>query len=109
MCEVEYADFVVCTFPEEKKLVIHIERIMADPEFWSQYVKKPTKFLLFVSFLNFLEDGTQDLKFPLVVLHNHQSLQVNHFLKVPVYQNHKQKVLQRSTVFVKILKMMEMR
>ncbi len=43
VCEVEYADFVVCTFPEEKKPVIHIERIMADPEFWSQCVKKSTK------------------------------------------------------------------
>ena len=44
VCGVEYADFVVCTFPEDNKPVIHVERIMADIEFWSQCVKKSTEF-----------------------------------------------------------------
>ena len=45
VCEVDYCDFVVCTFPEGKKPVIHIERILADREFWSQCVRKSTEFI----------------------------------------------------------------
>ncbi len=45
ICEVEYCDFVVCTFPENQdEPNIHIERLYADSEFWSVCIKKSSEF-----------------------------------------------------------------
>ena len=109
MCGVEYADFVVCTFPEDNKPVIHVERIMADIEFWSQCVKKSTEFFTVCILPELLgrwytrpcisSKGSTHPPGP-----SSESI-----LNAPAYQNHKQIVLQRNNVIVKILKMMETR
>ncbi len=45
ICEVDYCNFVVCTFPEGQcELHIHIERINTDDEFWSVCVEKSSEF-----------------------------------------------------------------
>ena len=44
VCNVEYYDFVVCTFPENNEANIHIERIFPDHTFWSNCVTKSAEF-----------------------------------------------------------------
>ena len=45
VCEVEYCDYVVCIFPDDKKLpVMHIGRVFGDQDFWLQCVGKSTEF-----------------------------------------------------------------
>ena len=45
ICDVEYCDFVVCTFPESQcEPTIHIERIFPDGDFWSNCVDKSLHF-----------------------------------------------------------------
>ena len=45
VCEVDYCDFVVCTFPENQhEPDIHIERIFADEQFWSECIEKSSHF-----------------------------------------------------------------
>ncbi len=38
ICGVDYGDFVVCTFPDNGKPVLHIERVLPDPDFWLECV-----------------------------------------------------------------------
>ena len=44
VCNVEYADFVVCTFPVNNEPTIHIERIYADQKFWSECITKSSNY-----------------------------------------------------------------
>lgn len=45
ICEVDYCDFVVCTFPEDQpEPDIHIERIFPDEQFWSECIEKSLNF-----------------------------------------------------------------
>ena len=43
LCQVEYSDFCVCTFPQGSLPEIHIERIFPDPELWQTCIYKSTK------------------------------------------------------------------
>lgn len=40
----DYADFVVCTFPDNSKPEIHIERVLPDQHFWLDCLRKCTEF-----------------------------------------------------------------
>lgn len=44
ICDVDYCDFVVCTFPEDQEPSIHIERIVPDEHFWSGCTEKSLDF-----------------------------------------------------------------
>ncbi len=45
LCNVDYCDFVVCTFPEvQSEPTIHIERIYPDDKLWSDCVVKSLDF-----------------------------------------------------------------
>ena len=45
VCEVDYCDFVVCTFPEDQsKPDIHIERIFPNESFWSERIEQSSHF-----------------------------------------------------------------
>ena len=43
LCQVQYADFCVCTFPHGSHPEIHIERIFPDAELWQTCIHKSTK------------------------------------------------------------------
>ena len=48
ICEVDYCDFVVCTFPEDQQQPdIHIERIHPDEHLWSDCIEKSFHFFKF--------------------------------------------------------------
>lgn len=44
ICQVEYCDFCVCTFPREGQPSLHIERIFADATFWNSRVESSKHF-----------------------------------------------------------------
>ena len=45
VCEADYCDFVVCTFPgDQLEPDIHIERIFPDEQFWSECIEKASHF-----------------------------------------------------------------
>lgn len=44
ICDVEYCDFVVCTFPESQLFIIIIERIFPDGDLWSNCVDNSLHF-----------------------------------------------------------------
>ena len=44
VCDVEYGDFCVCTFPTEATPSMHYERIYADKKFWESCVDTSTAF-----------------------------------------------------------------
>lgn len=45
VCDVEYCDFGLFTFPSESNSSIHIERILPDKELWPECVELSTRFL----------------------------------------------------------------
>ena len=44
VCNVEYCDFCVCTFPESNDCSLYIKRIFRDHEFWAACVEKAKHF-----------------------------------------------------------------
>ena len=44
ICDADYCDFCVCTFPSEHLPNLHIERIFSDDELWGQCVLSATNF-----------------------------------------------------------------
>ena len=44
VCNVEYCDFCVCTFPESNDCSLYVERIFRDHEFWAACVEKAKHF-----------------------------------------------------------------
>jgi len=60
ICNVEYCDFCVCTFPETGPS-LYTERIYPDSDFWHTCIDKATLSSGFVFYLKFLGSGTQGL------------------------------------------------
>jgi len=61
VCEADYCDFVVCTFPgDQNEPNIHIENIFPDEQFWSECIEKVSFFLSFALCLNFWGGGIHD-------------------------------------------------
>ena len=105
VCEVDYCDFVVCTFPADSKPVLHIERKRQMLNFGQNVFASQQNFLRCAFSLNYWGDGTQDHVF----LGNHRvtiSLMVIQKLKPQVSQS---QVNPRSTVTVNSLNVKEMR
>ena len=70
VCNVEYCDFCVCTFPESvDEFSPHVERIFRDIEFLEvlnsgkTVLKKPNIFSQYVCYLRYWENGTLDRLF----------------------------------------------
>lgn len=45
VCDVEFCDFVLCTFPETgEEMCMHVERITKDEAIWAEWLQKATHF-----------------------------------------------------------------
>ena len=47
VCNVDYGDFCVCTFPTGADPSLHVERISPDPDLWSSCIEASTQFFKF--------------------------------------------------------------
>ena len=89
VCEVDYCDFVVCTFPEDQsKPDIHIERIFPNESFWSERMEQSTHFFRFVFCLKFWEGGihghisNEKINQTLRKYHRHLNIHHSHFIVI---------------------------
>ena len=89
VCEVDYCDFVVCTFPEDQsKPDIHIERIFPNESFWSERMEQSTHFFRFVFCLKFWEGGihghisNEKINQTLRNYHRHLNIHHSHFIVI---------------------------
>ena len=62
VCQVEYSDFCICTFPPAESVSqIYIERIYPDEELWKSCIEKSISFFQRLAYyLNYLEGGLHE-------------------------------------------------
>ena len=59
ICNADYCDFCVCTFPTDPHLNLHIQHIYPDDKLWEQCILSATDFSKLAFYLSFLASGIQ--------------------------------------------------